>query len=82
MADWLDEQLGSLCKDLQSQIGENPFLNFMQKEEFLKMLEDCASKAAKEPNKQPGDSVVLFKQHMQSVSDRYRAKTGLPLDYA
>ncbi|MEZ5749070.1 MAG: hypothetical protein R3D83_04025 [Caenibius sp.] len=77
MADWLDEQMGGLCKSLQEQIEDNRFLNPLQKQKFLEMLDDCASKA-RESNE---DTLVMMRSELKGFAQQFQAASGKPLKY-
>lgn len=72
MADWLDRRLGQFCEDISKQIEDNRFLSPPMKEKYLKMLEECASKAQISQE----DTIAFMKREMPEYARQYRLETG------
>lgn len=72
MADFVDRRLGGFCKDIQKQIEDLPLLNQVQKQKFIDMLNECASKA----DKAPEDSGRLYAARDQALGQRVSVEGG------
>ncbi len=74
MTDWVDEQIGGLCTDLQKQIRENPFLSGGAKQRFIEWLDECAAKAP-----EGDDRSASVNWEVRRIKEAYLRETNFPL---